>query len=81
MRKKKKWMSLLLTFVLSVSLCACGGNAETDAKEEKTEDTAADSQDTEEKASGEKDSGETYLLRAANTNNEDSYSGNLTKKL
>ena len=47
MRKKKKWMSLLLTFVLLVSLCACGGKAETDAKEvEKKEDTAANSQDT-----------------------------------
>lgn len=82
MRKKKKWMSLLLTFALLVSLCACGGKAETDAKEvEKKEDTAANSQDTEEKVSGEKASGETYLLRAANTNNEDSYSGNLTKML
>ncbi len=84
----KRVFTLLMALVMGVSLCACGsgssGEAEAPAAEAPVEETAtADPQQGEQKETGEKETEEkkTYVLRAANTNAEESYFGQATKYL
>ena len=81
----KKIISFFLGSGILLTLCACAG---TSSQTTQSENAAAEVQQTtvsaiseNEKAEPTSKEEETYLLRIANTNNENSYSGDLTKML